>query len=163
MRPCRATASGAPSRLVASPRRHCSWSRPNIPNCVSLGHAMGLWVIAVGIRPTSHNCISTRSQSGVALDLCDRPTFAHTVTRHSRTTSHKKKHDFNVPRHVMRKNPVRRFRTVAHRGAPELTQKAPTSARPGSRTRRSTSGRTPNFSTTSGFRSDRIPTQRWTH
>ena len=44
MRTCRPTAGSAPSRFVAS------------HGDVSLGRAMGLWVIAVGVRPTSHNC-----------------------------------------------------------------------------------------------------------
>ena len=50
---CRPTAGGAPSRLDASPRSHRSWSLTNNHhNCISLGRAMGLWVIAVGVRPT---------------------------------------------------------------------------------------------------------------
>ena len=67
-------------------------------------------VIAVGVRPTiittaspwaaqwacgssqlesdqqSSQLVSTSHQSGIALVVCDRPTFAHTVTRHSCTT-----------------------------------------------------------------------------
>ena len=53
MRACRPTGGGAPSRLDASPRSHRSWSLTNNHhNCISLGRAMGLWVIAVGVRPT---------------------------------------------------------------------------------------------------------------
>ena len=49
MRAYRPTAGSAPSRLVASPRRHSSRSRPTSHDGVSLGRAMGLWNLAIGI------------------------------------------------------------------------------------------------------------------
>ena len=66
MRTCRPPAGSAPSRLVASPRSHRSWSLTNNHhNCISLGRAMGLLVIAVGVD--QHPLLlSTSHQSGIA-------------------------------------------------------------------------------------------------
>ena len=62
----------APSRLVASPSSDTRSRSPtnNHHNCISLGRAMGLWVIAVGVRPTIITTAIHKSPQAVSHLLC---------------------------------------------------------------------------------------------
>ena len=102
---CRPTAGGAPSRPVASPRSHSSWSPTNNHhNCISLGRAMGLWVIAVGVRPTIITTAIHKSPKRYRISCvrstnirtyCDPSQLHHTPLKNAR---------LQCPRHVMRRN-----------------------------------------------------------
>ena len=62
----RALNAVSPHSHIVTSAQETHWSEStNIPDGVSLGRAVGLGVIAVGVRPTNHhNRISTRTQSG---------------------------------------------------------------------------------------------------
>ena len=100
MRTCRPTAGSAPSRLVASRQETLlAGVRPTSHGGVSLGRAMGLWVIAVGARPTDHNCYP---QVTKAVRICCALTnIAQLCVLHTFPPSPKKRRlGFNVLRHA---------------------------------------------------------------
>ena len=99
----------APADELLAARLHISLRRPGVTrswsltnnhhNCISLGRAMGLWVIAVGVRPTSPSA-SPRCPKAVSHLLCVDQHRTTVCTSHISAFPEKRSLGFSVPRHA---------------------------------------------------------------